>query len=366
MTGKTEDRAIANVPPRSVEAAGVKTPETAKAAKAAKTAETTGMGETAAAANITDSHRTDKTCVTDECSAARGENDLFCRPADFAKYLLKRKADAHKGNFGRLLCVVGSYGMAGAAMLSMRAALRCGVGICEGIVNQRIYPILAAAVPEAVFSVYEYEKGCEKELVNAVENGLEKASAVLIGCGCTTGEAAERALETVIKNTNRPIVIDADGINVLSKHIDWLEEHSGTVVLTPHPGEAARLLDVSTADIQRDRISAARAICEKYNAITVLKGHHTVVCQKDKSISINPTGNPGMAAGGSGDVLAGMMASLLAQGMPDEAAVKAAVYIHGAAGDRAAQRLSQRASLPSDTINELAHLFLEFENGSAC
>ena len=355
ITGKTGNRAIANVPPQPAEAAGT-----------AKTGETAGMAEAAAAANITDSYKTDKPCVADESSAARGENDLFCRPADFAKYLLKRKEDAHKGNFGRLLCVVGSYGMAGAAMLSMRAALRCGVGICEGIVNQRIYPILASAVPEAIFSVYECEKGCAKELVNTVKNGLEKASAVLIGCGCTTGEAAERALETVIKNTNRPIVIDADGINVLSKHIDWLEEHSGTVVLTPHPGEAARLLNVSTADIQKDRISAARAICEKYNAITVLKGHHTVICQKDKSISINPTGNPGMATGGSGDVLAGITASLLAQGIPDEAAVKAAVYIHGAAGDRAAQRLSQRASLPSDTINELAPLFLEFENSSAC
>lgn len=357
MTGKTENRAIANVPPQPAEAA--------------KTGKTAGMAATAAAAaaeaaNITDSYKTDKSCVTDEFSADRGGNDLLCRPADFAKYLLKRKENAHKGNFGRLLCVVGSYGMAGAAMLSMRAALRCGVGICEGIVNQSIYPILASAVPEAVFSVYEYEKGCAKELANTVENGLEKASAVLIGCGCTTGKATERALETVIKSTNRPIVIDADGINVLSKHIDWLEEHSGTVVLTPHPGEAARLLNVSTADIQRDRISAARAICEKYNAITVLKGHHTVICQKDKSISINPTGNPGMATGGSGDVLAGITASLLAQGIPDEAAVKAAVYIHGAAGDRAAQRLSQRASLPSDTINELAPLFLEFENSSAC
>ena len=288
------------------------------------------------------------------------ETALSCHPSDFSRYLLKRPDDAHKGDFGRLLCVVGSYGMAGAAVLSMRAALRCGVGICAGILDKRIYPIVSSAVPEAVFSIFE-ETG---ELSQIVKSELKKATAVLIGCGCTTAEAAEGALETVIKNTNRPLVIDADGINILSKHIDWLEEHSGVTVLTPHPGEAARLLGVTTADIQSDRIGAAKAISEKYNAITVLKGHHTVVCDKEKNISINPTGNPGMATGGSGDVLAGMTASLLAQGLPAVAAVKAAVYIHGAAGDRAAKRLSQRASLPSDTIDELAMLFLEFENCS--
>lgn len=139
MTGKTENRAIANVPPQPAEAA-----------ETAKTGETAGM---AAAANITDSYKTDKPCVTDEFSADRGGNDLLCRPADFAKYLLKRKEDAHKGNFGRLLCVVGSYGMAGAAMLSMRAALRCGVGICEGIVNQSIYPILPRPFPRRFFGL---------------------------------------------------------------------------------------------------------------------------------------------------------------------------------------------------------------------
>ena len=141
MTGKTENRAIANVPPQPAEAA-----------ETAKTGETAGMAAAAAAANITDSYKTDKPCVTDEFSADRGGNDLLCRPADFAKYLLKRKEDAHKGNFGRLLCVVGSYGMAGAAMLSMRAALRCGVGICEGIAVLNYGKIIAKGTPDEIKS----------------------------------------------------------------------------------------------------------------------------------------------------------------------------------------------------------------------
>ena len=302
-----------------------------------------------------------------EKGCSRPGGGSIIKPEDFSRYLSKRPAASHKGDFGRLVCAVGSYGMAGAAVLSIKAALRCGVGICHGVVPSGIYPTVSAGVPEAVFSVYcgdgskDAAEGRILDVETAVKSSLEKASAFLIGCGCGQCKATETALKTAIETTDRPIVIDADGINILCSHINWLERHSGEVVLTPHPGEAARLLHTDVRQIESDRNAAAKEISRKYRAVTVLKGHNTVICDNDK-LFINPTGNPGMATGGSGDVLAGMIGSFISQGIPVTDAVKTAVYLHGAAGDIAARRLSQRACLPSDIIDALPSLFLEFEN----
>ena len=274
-------------------------------------------------------------------------------PARFEKYLARRESEAHKGSFGRALLICGSFGMAGAAVLSARAALRSGVGLCECLLPPDIYPIVSAAVPEAVFT--------PDDSLRTVLKRVQAAGAVLIGCGLGAGRQAAEAVQMVCETCERPLVIDADGINAICGHIDVLEKHQSDVILTPHPGEMARLIGTSAAQIQSRREETAREFAARTGTILVLKGHETVVALPGGETFVNPTGNPGMATGGSGDVLAGILVSLLAQGLPAAEAAMAAVYIHGLAGDRSAARLSPLAMLPSEIIERLPEVFLEFE-----
>ncbi len=275
---------------------------------------------------------------------------------DFSKYLKKRNLNSHKGTFGKCLCVVGSYGMAGAAILSLKAALRCGVGLSKCLLPAEIYPIVSAAVPESTFSIYNNLNYLKK-----LDEELNSASSVLIGCGCGKSELIASAVKLCINKCTCPLVIDADGINVLSHHINWLEKHPNEVILTPHSAEMARLLHSSVQAVQNNREEDSKNFAKKHNVTVILKGHHTIIAEKTGTISINPTGNPGMATGGSGDVLSGMIVSFLAQGLPINIAAKAAVFMHGKAGDIAATKKSQHSLLPTDIIEELPNLFIEYE-----
>ena len=262
----------------------------------------------------------------------------------------KRAADSHKGTYGTALTVCGSEGMAGACILSAKAALRLGVGLVACAVPRNIYPIVAGAVPEAVFSLDDDEAY------------LKKATAVLIGCGLGNDDNAHRRVAAVLSRCRVPVVVDADGINALSQHILSVEETEGLpLLLTPHPAELARLLACSVADVQQDRDAAAVEAARRYRAVVVLKGHHTVIADKDGVFYRNQTGNPGLATAGSGDVLAGMIVSLLAQGFSLHDAAKCGVYLHGLAGDRAAARVSQHGLIATDIISEIPALFLEIE-----
>lgn len=280
-------------------------------------------------------------------------------PSDFVGFFSKRDPESHKGTFGKCLCDTGSLGMAGAAVLSMRAALLCGVGLCRGLVGEDIYPIVSSSVPEAVFSV------CKTggDALSLLFSGIKSSDAVLIGCGKGNTEQTALEIGLCIEECAAPLVIDADGINALSEHINLLEKHSGEILLTPHPAEMARLINSDVKTVQQNRQKTASDFAKKYGVTVILKGHGTVLALKDGRVFINPTGNPGMATGGSGDVLSGMLVSFLAQGLSPETAAKAAVYIHGAAGDLAAEKKSQRSMLPSDILNELPRLFLEYEKG---
>lgn len=273
------------------------------------------------------------------------------------RWLPRPDVQCNKGSQGKLLLVCGSYGMAGACIMAARAALRCGVGLVQVAVEKELYPILAQAVPEAVFLILDLEAGrgaWEPKLLAA----LNGCSACLIGCGL--GGLSETLCPVVLAHCEKPLVVDADGLNFCAKHPEVFESAQGPWVLTPHPGEMARLCGDSIAEIQSDRLGAAKTKARETGAVVALKGAATIIAGPDSRCAINPTGNPGMAKGGSGDVLAGMVGSLLAQGVPPFQAAALGAYLHGYAGDRCAAALSQRAMLPTDLIEMLPQVFRYF------
>ncbi len=266
----------------------------------------------------------------------------------------KRKHNSHKGNYGTALIVCGSYGMAGAAILATKAALRSGLGIAKCIIPETIYAPFTASVPEAV--CVPVKQAVNSNTVSSdidILHSIEGCKAILFGCGSGKSEDSEKILTELICNSEIPLVIDADGINLLSERIELLKKAKAPIIITPHPGEMARLCEKSVEEIERNRVKLAREVACEYGCTVVLKGANTIVAEQNGNISFNVTGNPGMAKGGSGDVLAGIMVSLIAQGFNTVNAAKAAVYIHGEAGDKAAKRKGERAMLPSDIIEEL-------------
>ncbi len=257
---------------------------------------------------------------------------------------------ANKGDLGRLLLVCGSYGMAGACILAARAALRCGVGLLEAAVDARIYPIVAQAVPEAVLLPLDWENEPRKS-AEKLKEALGRCTACLMGCGL--GELSETVCPIVLENCRAPLLIDADGLNFLARHPGALGKLSVPFVLTPHPGEMSRLCGKPIPEIQENRAATAQSFARQADGVVVLKGAGTIIADAAGRCKVNPTGNPGMATGGSGDVLAGMISSLLAQSTPCFEAAAAGAYLHGLAGDLCAKRMGTRAMLPSDLIEAL-------------
>ena len=274
-----------------------------------------------------------------------------------------RPLDSHKGTFGRVLLVAGSYGMAGAAILAAKAALRSGAGQVTVATPRSIYPIVAAVVPEAIFlPLDEDEDGCvSSDAVELIVRRAQNADAVVLGCGLGCSVAVTQLFLQLRRRVTCPLILDADGINAVKPHMLVEETAFAPLILTPHPGEMARLLDSTIDEVQCHREEIARRFADDYGVVLALKGYHTLVAAPARPLMQNDTGNPGMATGGSGDVLAGLIGGLTAQGMDPYFAAMCGVYIHGAAGDRAAQRLSQHAMLPSDILEELGSLFLNLE-----
>lgn len=274
-----------------------------------------------------------------------------------------RDENSHKGTYGTALLICGSYGMAGAAVLAANAALRSGVGIAKLMVPSSIYTIAAGNASEAVFipTGFKSAKKFGPFAARSAEKALEKVTAVLIGCGMGQGFFSARLVKFIVCNAQCPIIIDADGINMLSRSIDILMQAKAPVILTPHPAEMSRLCKKSIAEIEQNREKTASEFAKRYKVYLVLKGHETVVSSPDGEIFVNKTGNAGMATGGSGDTLAGIMAARIAAGGDVLTAVCDSVYIHGLAGDKAAERLSQTSLLPRDIIEELPCVFKSFE-----
>jgi NAD(P)H-hydrate epimerase len=274
-----------------------------------------------------------------------------------------RNPESNKGDFGRLLCFCGSDGMAGAAVMSAKAAVRCGTGLVYVALPRAIYPIVASQLTEPVFAVLDSTVSGEilPQSKTYFKQVFSRSTACLVGCGLGTEQTTENLVYKAVSRSTVPLILDADGINAVAANIDILKTAKAPVILTPHPGEMARLLNTTVADVQAHRLEYASDFAAKYQVIVVLKGAGTVIAEPNGKLYVNPTGNAGMAKGGSGDVLAGMIAAFAAQSMEPFFAAICGVYLHGLAGDRCAKKLSQRAMLPTDLIDELPELFLEFE-----
>ncbi len=266
----------------------------------------------------------------------------------------KRDPNSHKGTYGTALLFCGSYGMAGAAMLSAKAALRSGLGIAKCVLPKSIYAPFTCFLPEAVcVPLEETENGTLKFSDIDFKLLLTSSDAVLFGCGSGTDKDNEKILEYLLLKNSKPVVLDADGINTLSHSIELLKKSKAPIVLTPHPGEMARLLRTDVNSIEQNREQFSREFATKYGCTLVLKGHETLVAEAGGKLWINKIGNAGMATGGSGDVLAGILVSLCAQGIPPKVAARYAVYLHAKAGDKAAEKRSQHSLIPTDIIEEL-------------
>ena len=263
-----------------------------------------------------------------------------------------RDENAHKGNFGRILLLCGSKGYTGAAYLSAMGALRSGAGLVFLGVPESIYAIEAVKLNEAiVFPLPERDGKLSIEAIPEIVERLPKMDAVLIGCGLGISDDTLAVTKAVLENAQCPVILDADGINVLSAHKDILRGRNRPTVLTPHDGEFVRLGGI----IRNDRMAAARALAQELNCIIVLKGHETCITDAKTGYK-NTTGNPGMAVGGSGDMLAGMIVSLLGQGMAPMAAAACGVWLHGAAGDLCAREIGQYGMIPTDMLCVLPRL----------
>ena len=259
---------------------------------------------------------------------------------------------AHKGNFGRVLLLCGSRGYTGAATLAAMGALRSGAGLVYLAVPESIYAIEAVKLTEAVVLPMADKDGklCS-DGVPSILKLCANMDAVLIGPGLGQSVGTLAVTKAVLENFPGPIVLDADGINLLAGHRDILRERTGVTILTPHDGEFARI----EGTIGSDRCLAAKKLAENLGAIVVLKGHETIITD-GATVYRNTTGNPGMAVGGSGDVLAGMIVALLGQGIHALEAAACGVWLHGAAGDVCAKELGQYGMLPSDMLQVLPRL----------
>ncbi|MBO5836973.1 MAG: NAD(P)H-hydrate dehydratase [Oscillospiraceae bacterium] len=265
-----------------------------------------------------------------------------------------RKIDAHKGDFGRILLLCGSVGYTGAAALAAMGALRSGAGLVYLGVPESIYSIAAVKLTEPiVFPLPDREGKLAAEATRKLSEILGKMDAVLVGPGLGQSDGTFAVVKWILQNYNGPVVLDADGINVLCSHMDILRGRTSPTILTPHEGEFCRI----AGQYPVNRIADAQILAKDIGSIIVLKGHNTVITDGTNTY-INPTGNPGMAVGGSGDVLAGIITALLGQGISPLQAAACGTWLHGAAGDICAAEIGYCGMLPTDMLNVLPRLMI--------
>lgn len=279
----------------------------------------------------------------------------------FNKAVFNRPDDSNKGTLGSLLCICGSYGMAGAAIMAGKAALRCGIGLLKIAVPKSIYPVCATNILESVY--YPLEETSNGVISSKNTDFLlemcEKSSAVVMGCGLSVCDDTKNLVQSVITNCEKPLVIDADALNCICNKPEILKNLKAPAIITPHPGEMARLLHSTPKTVNSNRENTAIDFAKKFGVVTVLKGEGTIIASPDGEVYINHTGNSGMATGGSGDVLSGIIGSLLAQGASPINAAAAGVFLHGTIGDLAAEKLGKISMLPTDMIDMIPTAYLK-------
>ncbi len=268
-----------------------------------------------------------------------------------ARLLPRRERETHKGDYGKILLLCGSRGFTGAAALAARGALRTGAGLVYLAVPESIYAIEAVKLTEPVVLSLPDRDGmlCEGAIEKIAEL-LPKMDAVLFGSGSGVSPGTDQVLEFLLKNAGCPLILDADGITLAARHKDILRDRLAPTILTPHDGEFARL-----EPIRAERIEQTMAMARELGVVLLRKGHRTLITD-GLACWENQTGNPGMATGGSGDVLAGVILSLLGQGLAPLEAAAAGAWLHGAAGDRCAEKLGEYGMLPGDLVEELPRL----------
>lgn len=271
---------------------------------------------------------------------------------DVLRILPQRDPQAHKGSFGKILLLCGSRGFTGAAALAAMGALRSGAGLVYLGVPECIYDIAAVKLTEpVVIPLPDNGKTLSEAAISEIRQLLPKMDAVLIGCGLGQSRDTLAVVTTVLREFDGPVVLDADGINVMSAHRDILRGRTSSLILTPHAVEFQRI----GGDPALGRVTGAAELARDLGGVVLLKGHDTVITD-GKTCFINPTGNPGMAVGGSGDVLAGIIVSLLGQGIAPMEAAACGAWLHGAAGDICAAEIGQYGMLPTDMLQVLPRL----------
>ncbi|RKD30068.1 NAD(P)H-hydrate dehydratase [Thermohalobacter berrensis] len=269
----------------------------------------------------------------------------------------QRKKESHKGTYGRVAVIAGSIGMSGAAYLTSMAALKSGSGLVYSLVPKSISHILELKATEVIVKpLHDNNTGhLLKENFYKIDNFVENMDVIAVGPGLGVDNERIELIRNLLLTTDKPIVLDADGINCVSKDKNILKKRKGITVITPHPGELSRLLDKSIDDIQSDRINYAKYTSEEYGVITVLKGNNTIVTNPKGELYINPTGNPGMATAGSGDVLTGVITSFIGQGIESMDAAIAGVFIHGLAGDLASKIKGEYGITATDILENIPY-----------
>lgn len=295
-------------------------------------------------------------------AAAKSEETAeLITAADIIPLFPRRKRTAHKGDFGRVLLIGGAQGYVGAIAMAAKAALRSGAGLVSAIVPDKVAPIVASLVPEVMVhwapstDIGSLGAAAAEQIIAT----SREHDALLIGPGMTSHNDSKVIVQRCLREITKPLVIDADAINVLSGKVNEMVAAKCPVIMTPHPVELARLMGWEKAAPQSERLVKAKQALEQLSGTLVLKGAGTIVLGPGYTPAVNLTGNPGMATGGSGDVLSGMIVGLLGQGLSPYNAARAAVYLHGRAGDRVAYRGSQAGLIATDLIEELPALFRE-------
>ena len=274
------------------------------------------------------------------------------------QWIPKRDKQTNKGDYGRVLIISGSKGMTGAGCLTARAAHRSGAGLVYLAVPESLGAIYGSSLTETITILLKDEgRGyILPENIELIEKHMEGKDVIAIGPGLSINNSTVEIVRRIVEYSTVPLVLDADALNAAAYDVSILKRLKTTAVVTPHPGEMARLTGKTTEQIQKDRINTAKEFACKWNVITVLKGWRTIIALPDGTIYINCTGNPGMATAGTGDVLTGLIAGFIAQGIQPHYAACAGVYIHGLAGDLAASKIGEHGIIASDLIDEIPYV----------
>ncbi len=287
-------------------------------------------------------------------------DDLAQIVKEFQHAFPERKKSAHKGEFGRVFILAGSRGLCGAGLLAAIGALRSGAGLTSLATPNECSGMILTKIPEVMIKpLAETEEGSVSQAAYPeIQRYLSGQNVFALGPGLSQNQETQGLIRQLVRESKIPLVIDADGLNAFSDHRNELKNLNAPAVITPHPGEFARLFGAPVSDSESDRKKAALEKAKEFGVIVVLKGAGTVVATPKAEVYVNPTGNPGMAKAGSGDILLGIIASFLAQGFPPFEAAKYGVFIHGFAGDLTAKDFDEVSMTPGDMLNYLPQAFL--------